>query len=88
MNAHDTNIWIYTHDARDPVKQLKAQQVIAATQPFALLWQVGCEFLAASRKLQALGFTEDNAWQALLDMQVAAVITLFPDTTVWPDARS
>ncbi len=88
MNAHDTNIWVYSHDTRDPAKQLKAQQVIATTRPFALLWQVGCEFLAASRKLRALGFTEDKAWQALTDMQAAAVVTLFPDASVWPEARS
>jgi predicted nucleic acid-binding protein len=88
MNAHDTNIWIYTHDNRDPAKQLKAQQVIAGTRPFALLWQVGCEFLAASRKLQPLGFTEDQAWQALTAMQAAAALTLFPDASVWAEARS
>ncbi len=61
MNAIDTNIWLYTHDTRDPHKQAIAQQLVATTRPLALLWQVGCEFIAASRKLAPLGFTEDQA---------------------------
>ena len=28
-----------------------------------LLWQVACEFVAASRKLAAFGFTVDQAWR-------------------------
>jgi predicted nucleic acid-binding protein len=88
MNAHDTNIWIYSHDTRDPAKQQIAQQVLATTKPFALLWQVGCEFLAASRKLQPLGFTEDQAWQALTDMQATAAAIVLPAIQVWPEARS
>jgi predicted nucleic acid-binding protein len=88
MNAHDTNIWVYSHDTRDPVKQLAAQHVLATTQPFVLLWQVGCEFLAASRKLQSLGLTEDKAWQALGDMQAAAAEVVLPDVQVWSEARA
>ena len=61
MNVIDTNIWIYLHDSRNPAKQLKARHVIATAHPLALPWQVGCEFIAASRKLQALGFSEDQA---------------------------
>jgi predicted nucleic acid-binding protein len=85
MNAHDTNSWIYSHDTRDPHKQYRAQQVIATTRPFVLLWQVGCEFIAASRKLQPLGFTQDQAWQALTNMQAAAANTLFPDAQLWSE---
>jgi hypothetical protein len=51
MNAVDTNVWLYSHDTRDPRKQALAQQLIASTRPLALPWQVGCEFIAASRKL-------------------------------------
>lgn len=87
MNAHDTNIWVYSHDTRDPQKQQVAQHVIATTRPFALLWQVGCEFIAASRKLLPLGFTEDQAWQALASMQAAAALTLVPDPGLWPETR-
>jgi predicted nucleic acid-binding protein len=31
MNAIDTNIWLYSQDARDPRKQGIAQQLIAAS---------------------------------------------------------
>ncbi len=62
MNAIDTNIWVYSHDGRDLHKQQVAQQLIASVRPLALPWQVGCEFMAASRKLTALGFDEAKAW--------------------------
>ena len=56
MNALDTNIWIYSHDTRDPEKQRRAQELIRTVQPLAPLWQVGCEFIAASRRLASMGF--------------------------------
>jgi predicted nucleic acid-binding protein len=31
----------------------------------ALLWQVACEFVAASRKLAQFGFTQAEAWREL-----------------------
>src|SRR5438105_9487793 len=61
MHALDTNVWLYSHDTRDPRKQALAQQLIATTRPLALPWQIGCEFVAASRKLAAVGFTESQA---------------------------
>ena len=72
MNAIDTNIWVYSHDTRDPHKQAVAQQLIATTRPLALPWQVSCEFIAASRKLATVGFTEAQAWSALAAMQTLA----------------
>lgn len=87
MNVVDTNIWIYSHDARDAVKQAKAKQVIATTRPLLLPWQVGCEFLSAARKLEPFGFTADDAWDALYDMRAMAAV-LLPTSTVWDDARS
>jgi predicted nucleic acid-binding protein len=88
MNAIDTNIWVYRYDFRDPAKQKTAERLLATVRPLVLLWQVGCEFLAASRELAAFGFTEDQAWSALADMQVVAADTLFPDATVWAEART
>lgn len=41
MNVLDTNIWIYSHDRRDPRKQAAAQQLIQTVAPLALVWQVG-----------------------------------------------
>lgn len=62
MNAVDTNILIYVRDPRDPVKQQKAVQLITGLSDGALLWQVACEFVAASRKLAPFGFTQEQAW--------------------------
>jgi len=87
MNAIDTNIWIYSHDTRDPRKQSIAMQLIATT-PFALLWQVGCEFVAASKKLASTGFTEAQAWAALTAMQAAANVVLLPEPDLWTEAHS
>ncbi len=78
MNAIDTNVWLYSHDTRDPLKQAIAQQLIVATRPLALPWQVGCEFLAASRKLTAVGFMEAQAWAALAVMETLADVILLP----------
>jgi predicted nucleic acid-binding protein len=88
MNVIDTNIWVYRYDFRDSAKQKTAERLVTTVQPLVLLWQVGCEFIAASRKLAPYGFTEDQAWSALADMQATAVATLFPDTTVWAAART
>jgi predicted nucleic acid-binding protein len=87
MNAIDTNIWIYRHDSRDPQKQRIADQLILSVRPQVLLWQIGCEFIAASRKLAVLGFTEDHAWAALADMQSIAVSVALSDVRLWSDAH-
>lgn len=87
MNAIDTNIWIYRYDSRDPTKQQIAEQLITTVRPQILLWQVGCEFLAASRKLAGVGFTEDQAWAALADMQSLAAQVVLPDIPLWADAQ-
>ena len=88
MNAIDTNIWIYRHDTRDPQKQLVAANVISTVRPLALPWQVGCEFIAASRKLAPLGFDEAMAWTALAKMQAIATVVLMPNPQIWQDAQS
>ncbi|MCI0682199.1 MAG: PIN domain-containing protein [Gemmataceae bacterium] len=87
MNAIDTNIWLYSHDVRDPAKQTAAQNLIASTHPLALPWQVGCEFIAGSRKLAPDGFDEAKAWLALDAMQAMATSILLPTTQLWADAR-
>ncbi len=88
MNAIDTNVWIYCHDVRDPQKQVAAQQLIETIEPIALLWQVGCEFIAAARKLRPFGFTDDQAWQSLADMQEMAEVVLLPVPELWPSCQS
>ncbi len=72
MNVIDTNVWIDSHDTRDPTKQALAQNLIGSLRPLALPWQVGCEFIAAGRKLAALGFAE---------------AVLLPAPQLWPAAR-
>src|SRR5205807_681678 len=56
-------------------------------RPFVLPWQVGCEFVAASRKLARQGFTESQAWQSLIAMQAAADEVLLPDEQLWIEVR-
>jgi predicted nucleic acid-binding protein len=87
MNAIDTNIWIYSHDRRDEEKQRAAQRLIATLDPMALLWQVGCEFIAAARKLEPFGFRPQDAWDALADMQEMADVVLLPRIETWASAR-
>jgi predicted nucleic acid-binding protein len=88
MNALDTNIWLYSQDRRDPHKQMLAQQLIAATRPLALPWQVGCEFIAASRKLASAGFTEAQAWSALTLMRALADVILLPIPDLWTETQT
>jgi predicted nucleic acid-binding protein len=62
MIAIDTNVLIYACDQADPRRQKIAIDLIANAQDGVLLWQVACEFLAASRKLDKQGFTPAQAW--------------------------
>jgi predicted nucleic acid-binding protein len=88
MNAIDTNVWLYAHDTRDPRKQAIAQHLTTSTRPLALPWQVGCEFVAASRKLASIGFTESQAWAALTAMCGMADCILLPVADLWPETRA
>jgi predicted nucleic acid-binding protein len=63
MNAVDTNILIYVRDPRDPAKQQTAVKLTTGLIDGALLWQIVCEFVAASRKLAPFGFTQAQAWR-------------------------
>lgn len=73
MTALDTNVLIYSCDKADPRRQTKAIGVVSGTADGVLLWQVACEFVAASRKLSAQGFTAAHAWDRL-----AELLALFP----------
>jgi len=88
MNALDTNIWIYCYDQRDSQKQQTAQRVVETADPLALLWQVGCEFISAARKLEPLGFAQSDAWQALTDMEAMADNVLLPEPAIRPHCRA
>lgn len=69
MNAVDTNILIYVNDHRDSVKQGVAASLISSLTEGVLLWQVACEYLAASRKLESLGYGRAQAYQYIRDLQ-------------------
>ena len=57
MIALDTNVLIYACDRSNLERQQTASQLIERTTDGVLLWQVACEFVAASRKLSGQGFT-------------------------------
>ncbi len=69
MNAVDTNILLYVHDPRDPRKQAIAASLLSSLTESVLLWQVGCEYLAASRKLEPFGYNRAQAWQDIQDLR-------------------
>ena len=56
MNAIDINVLIYAHDPRDEIKRSKALNFVTSLDDGVLVWQVACEFLAASRKLGPVGY--------------------------------
>jgi len=59
MNAVDTNVFIYSLDADDAVKQSKAQALLSrlaqTTGSTVLPWQVAAEILANLRKRESAG---------------------------------
>jgi predicted nucleic acid-binding protein len=65
MNAVDTNVLIYARDPRHPAKHQKARELTSGMPDGGLLWQVACEFIAASRKLTDVGYTQTQAWREL-----------------------
>lgn len=69
MNAVDTNVLVYLHDWRDAAKQRKSAALIHSLVDGVLLWQVACEYVAATRKLQSIGVTTDQVWANLHIMQ-------------------
>ena len=65
MNAVDTNVLVYLHDSRDPVKQAKSAALVTSLIDGVLLWQVACEYIAAARKLKHIGVPEEEIWNNL-----------------------
>jgi predicted nucleic acid-binding protein len=66
MNAVDTNMLVYAHDPRDPVKQNKAAALTASLTDGFLRWQVACErYIAANRKLAPFGLNLEQAYADL-----------------------
>ena len=81
------NVWIYLHDLTNPAKQKRAQELISSAVPYLLPWQVGCEFLAATRKLKSPAFNPERAWNELQNMRIAAEQVALPEPEDWDGAR-
>ena len=64
MIALDTNVLIYACDKADPARQATALELISNGDG-VIPWQVACEFIAGSRKLERQGFTATDAWARL-----------------------
>lgn len=86
MNAVDTNVLIYACDQRDVRRQRLALDLITTTPDCVLLWQVACEFIAASRKLNTQGFTSLQAWERLTEFR-GFMPLLSPTAAVLPRAQ-
>jgi len=86
MNAVDTNVLIYAHDPRDPVKQSRAVELIASLTDGVLLWQVACEYIAASRKLAAYGLSPQQAFADLHRLQ-GVWISALPSWAILDEAE-
>jgi predicted nucleic acid-binding protein len=71
MNAVDTNVLVYAHDPRDAKKQTVAISLIESLNDAALLWQVACEYVSASKKLEPFGYSRQQAWQDIQDLRFA-----------------
>lgn len=78
---------IYARDLRDPVKHQKARAITASMTNGALLWQVVCEFIAASRKLTSVGYTQAQAWRELEQLRTIWRLIL-PSENVFVRAES
>lgn len=83
MNAVDTNVLIYACDLAAGAKHNTAIALIEKLPNAVLVWQVVCEFLAASRKLESKGFTSEAAWDRLAELS-----TLFPIVSPSPACLS
>ena len=86
MIALDTNILIYSCDKSDIKRQQVALDLVASAIDGVLLWQVACEFVAASRKLKFQGFTIADAWARLTDY-LAIFPLIVPSAGVLEQAR-
>ena len=87
MNAVDTNVLLYVHDPRDPDEQQIASLLIPSLEDSVLLWQVACEYIAASRKLEPFGYKQNKAWEDVQNLQLVWT-TVLPSWQVLIRAES
>lgn len=87
MVTFDTNVLIYACDTRDAARQAVAIDLIAKESQGLLLWQVACEFVAASRKLASQGLSPADAWGHLVELRKSYPLIL-PSPAVLDHART
>lgn len=87
MTALDTNILIYACDKADLRRQASALELISTTTDSVIPWQVACEFIAASRKLERQGFTVTDAWDRLADFLAICRLVIPSGSAVLDRAR-
>ena len=88
MIALDTNVLIYACDKADPARQKIALDLISNTTDAVILWQVACEFIAASRKLDRQGFTAADAWARLSEFLAVCPLVMPRSRAVLDRAKS
>lgn len=81
MNAVDTNVLFYARDPRDLRKRDIAIDLIASLKDGVLLWQVACEYLSATRKLEPHGYSRVKAFADIRDLR-RTWSTAMPDWAV------
>jgi hypothetical protein len=86
MNAVDTNVLLYVHDPRDRDKQTTGVALLQSLTNGVLLWQVACEYLAASRKLEPFGFNRAQTWLDIYDLR-RVWTTILPSWSVFERAQ-
>ena len=86
MIGVDTNVLIYACDKADPRRQQIALDLVTNTEDGVLLWQVACEFISASRKLNKQGFTSTHAWNRLAEFRELLPLVL-PSAAILDRAR-
>jgi predicted nucleic acid-binding protein len=78
MNAVDTNVFVYSLDASEPVKQAQADQLVerlARTPEETILpWQVAGELLSCLRKWESAG----RVTPADVESHFRDILALFP----------
>jgi predicted nucleic acid-binding protein len=87
MVALDTNVLIYACDKADHRRQQIALDLISSNADAVILWQVACEFIAASRKLDRQGFTATDAWARLSEFLDVCPLVMPSGSAVLDHAR-
>jgi len=87
MIALDTNVLIYACDRSDSKRQETALDLVVNSREGVLLWQVACEFIAASRKLSSQGFTAAHAWGRLTEF-IGVLPLVLPSSAALQRAQS